>query len=546
MKSSWISKVLILLVIPWLLFAQEPETRPEKAPDEALKAKAHFLGAQLTSVIKLLRAFRPWEARELLEDSVLPGDLKNLLMGWSYHQEGKYTQATGFFDKVNKEKLGDDYFANRLDELANTGRALEGFRVYETENFSFRYQEGPDKVMLNFLPDIMEEIYDRYSKLFHYKRDAKIIVELMPDHQLFSYASALTREQIETTGTIALCVENRLVMITPRRVLQGYYWPDVIAHEFVHYILTKQSSDHVPLWMQEGVAKFFEARWEQDSVNPIDPGMESSLALAIEGDSLLTVDQMMPSFAALPTAALAQQAYAQTTAMIDYLCEIRSEDIVHRIVTGLNDTPDLNEVMKKNLDMDFQTFETSWREWLKGQGYQKHGHTREMGVSLLDSDGSAEKIDDVQVKDDSMRKHIRLGDLLLERNRYQAALKQYLKTSENGQKPGRQIVLRMIRCYNNLQKPKDILELIDNHVLDLDHDVTMLVYRAQAYMASGDLVRAEPLLRRAIRINPFNPEIFHTLMVLEQENGTEAGAVQAKEILEMLTAPRKAPDKEKS
>jgi len=202
--------------------------------------------------------------------------------------------------------------------------------------------------------------------------------------------------------------------------------------------------------------------------------------------------------------------------------------------------------MKKNLDMDFQTFETSWREWLKGQGYQKHGHTREMGVSLLDSDGSAEKIDDVQVKDDSMRKHIRLGDLLLERNRYQAALKQYLKTSENGQKPGRQIVLRMIRCYNNLQKPKDILELIDNHVLDLDHDVTMLVYRAQAYMASGDLVRAEPLLRRAIRINPFNPEIFHTLMVLEQENGTEAGAVQAKEILEMLTAPRKAPDKEKS
>lgn len=542
MKSLWTSKVLILLVLPWLLLAQEPK----KELSEAQKAQAHLLGAQLTEVVKLLRSFRPGEAREAVETSQLPPDLKNLLTGWTYHQEGRYKDAGAFFDKVNTEGLGDDYFVNRLDELSKTDKALEGFRVHETENFSFRYQEGPDKVMLYFLPDIMEEIYARYSKLFHYQRDEKIIVELMPDHQLFSYASALTRSQIETTGTIALCVENRLVMITPRRVLQGYYWPDVIAHEFVHYILTKQSSDNVPLWMQEGVAKFFEARWEHDSVNPIDPGMETSLATAIKGDSLLTVDQMMPSFAALPTAALAQQAYAQTTAMIDYLCEIRSEDIVHNIVTSLKDTPDMNEVMKQNLGMDFAAFESSWRTWLKTQGYQTHDQIREMGVSLLDADKVGEKIDDVNMEDDRLRKHVRLGDLLLERNRYEAALKQYQKTEVEGKKLGRQMVLRMIRCYNNLAKPGDVLELIEKQIFDLENDVTMLVFSARSYMAMGDMARAEPLLRRAIRINPFNPEIFQSLYSLEKENGTEAGVTRAKEILETLTAPRKAHDKEKS
>ena len=546
MKSLWTNKWLLLILLPCLAWAQEPEaTEPADPKPSQMDMEAVEMGKRLGKVIKKLRAFQPWEAHKLLEDAKLPSGLKYLLEGWAYHQEGDYKKASRAFEKVDKDQLsGDPYFSNRFEELSKTAAELADFTVLETENFSFRYQEGPDQAMIYYLQDIMEEVYARYAKLFKYVRDEKIIVELMPDHRLFSYASALTREQIETTGTIALCVENRLVVLTPRRVLQGYYWPDVIAHEFVHYILTKQSADNVPLWMQEGVAKYFEARWEREDINPLEPSLETSLALAIKDDSLLTVDQMMPSFAALPTAQLARQAYAQTAAMIDYLCKTKTEDIVHRIVVSLREEPDMDKVMQTHLGQNFDGFESSWRAWLKTQNYQEFDHIKEMGVSLLDEDAPVEKIEDLEKADQKHKKHLRLGDLLLERNRYGAALRQYEKTRDQSGKLSRQLVLRMLMCHSNLRQFQEMIDVIDNNVTDVENDVTMLVYKAEAQMGQQQNTRAEMLLERAIRINPFNPNIYQNLILLEQEAGNEMELEKLKKVMEALTSPARPQNKE--
>jgi hypothetical protein len=370
MTSSWTNKLILLALFAVLaggLAAQEVETGD--LGDGAAEAIA--LGKQLETAMRLLRAYQPDRVLQHLDTTRLPEPLKDMLRGWAWHQKGNYTKASDFFDGVEPDMLrGDTYLANRLSELKKTAKALQAFEVYETENFSIRYAQGYDRLMLQFLPEILERIYAGYGPMFDFEREEKIIVELMPDHELFSYASALTRQQIETTGTIALCVENRLVVLTPRRVLTGYYWPDVIAHEYIHYILTKQSADRAPLWLQEGVAKYFEARWESDDVDPLEPPLETALAQAIGDDSLLTVDQMMPSFAALPTAQLARQAYAQTTTMIDFLCAAHGEGIIHRVVTGLEVDGDLDRVLSEESDKDCDSFEASWREWLPNQGYR--------------------------------------------------------------------------------------------------------------------------------------------------------------------------------
>lgn len=544
MKSLWISSFLCFSVlIP--LAAQD--NRPDQPPPEAADKQAFALGQELAEVIGQLRAFQPEEAHQTLKTTRLPDGLRHMLEGWAYHQKGDYKQASRAFALVDKNELGNDpYFLNRFEELSKTAEELAHFSVFETQNFSFRYQEGPDKVMLFFLPELLEEVYARYAELFHYARDEKIIVELMPDHRLFSYASALTRTQIETTGTIALCVENRLVVLTPRRVLQGYYWPDVIAHEFVHYILTKQSSDNVPLWMQEGVAKYFEARWESDEVNPIDPALETSLAQAIVNDSLITVEEMKPSFAALPTAALARQAYAQTTSMVDYICALKGEDVVHRLVVSLKDTPDMDSVMQTHLGKSFDQFEEHWRDWIKEQGYQDHGARPAQGVTLLDEDGTGEAIVDVEARGKAQKKFMRLGDLLLERNRYEGALKQYRKSLDHIKTGhvGRQTVLRMLLCLENLSNHQEIIELIDTHIPDPRNDVTMLVYKARAHLGLDQTARAELLLDRAVKINPFNPEIYQVLQVLERETGDKAALTRLQEILAALETPTQSASKD--
>lgn len=551
MKSSSISKTWFCLIGLFLALCAHA-TEKKTSGLEAVKAKAIAMekvlriNQELETIIKLLRALQPEETLQYVEDSSLPEPMKDLFRGWSFHQIGNYEQASTFFHKIDPKELEeDDYFTNRLDELKKTADELREFEVLETENFSIRYQSGPDQVMLLFLPEILERIYDRFSVMFQYKRDKKIIVELMPDHRLFSYASALSKSQIETTGTIALCVENRLVVLTPRRVALGYYWPDVISHEFVHYILTKQSADQVPLWMQEGVAKYFEARWEREDANPLEPGMENSLVQAIENDSLLKVEDMMPSFAALPTAALARQAYAQTTTMIDYLVSLRGGDIIHQIVVGLKEHQDMDLVLNAYLGKDFESFESDWRDWLKQQPLQSHDSVAEMGVSLLESDAPVEQIEELEARNQESKKHVRLGDLLLERNRYQAALKEYLKKqTPEGEKLDRQILLRMLRCYLFLERHQEMLTLLENHVENLDQDTTMLVHMARATLGLNRTAEAKGMLERATRINPFNPSIFQLLLSLDQEDLTEIERERYSRALDYLTNPRPRPIKD--
>ena len=565
MKASWINNLFLSCLLASPVWAvQDPVTtapeenlvklgqpqeegQAEETPTREDMKEALEMGKALERAMRLLRAYQPKQVFDHLATTDFPEPLENLLMGWAYHQQGDYDAASTFFQKVDQEELkGDRYFANRLEELRKTADELKSFAVFETENFSFRYRVGADKVMLYLLPEIMERVYVKFSKLFHYTRDEKIIVELMPNYRLFSYASALSKTQIETTGTIALCVENRLVVLTPRRVLQGYYWPDVIAHEFVHYILTKQSSDHVPLWMQEGVAKYFEGRWDQDDINPLGEALESSLAFAIKEDILLTVDQMMPSFAALPTAAMARQAYAQTTAMIDYLCKRNGEDIVYQIVSGLKDQPNLDTVMMTQMGEDFAAFEKGWRQWLKEQPYRIHRPglmEEEQALSLLDEDAAVEQIQSLEEGNQEQKKHLRLGDLLLERSRYRAALKQYQKTIADQEILDRQVVLRLLECYRNLGQQQDIVNVIDRYVLDLERDTTMLIRKAQAQIASDKQAEAEVLLERAIRINPFNPEIYKLLLGMELDGEEKE---KYRNIINILNNPSavKAEDRE--
>src|SRR5207245_617002 len=58
-----------------------------------------------------------------------------------------------------------------------------------------------------------------------------------------------------------LCKYNRLMITSPRALLRGYAWLDTLSHEFVHYLVTRKGRNAVPIWLQEGLAKFLETRW---------------------------------------------------------------------------------------------------------------------------------------------------------------------------------------------------------------------------------------------------------------------------------------------
>ena len=107
----------------------------------------------------------------------------------------------------------------------------------------------------------------------------------------------LTRDQIETSGTIALCKFRRMMLLTPRWVLRGYPWAETLAHEYTHYVLWKRNGPTVPIWLHEGVARYEEVRWTGAPGAELTPFMMDVLAEGLRTDRLVTFDEMHPSFA---------------------------------------------------------------------------------------------------------------------------------------------------------------------------------------------------------------------------------------------------------
>src|SRR5256885_17065872 len=95
-------------------------------------------------------------------------------------------------------------------------------------------------------------------------------VEVYESAQALARVSPLTVAEIKASGTIALCKYNRLMITTPRALIRGYPWIDTLSHEFVHYLVTKKGRGNVPIWLQEGLAKFLETRWRGEPGMAVD------------------------------------------------------------------------------------------------------------------------------------------------------------------------------------------------------------------------------------------------------------------------------------
>ena len=157
-------------------------------------------------------------------------------------------QVTGNHSEVHEFKnlVYDTYEETKL------------FTTSESKHFIYRYQKGPDEILVHYATKVLEKSYEILGNIFNYYPKEKVLIEFYPSKESFSKISPLTVNDIATSGTVALCKYNRIMMISPGSLVRGYNWMDTLSHEYTHYILTKKSRNNLPLWMHEGIAKYLE------------------------------------------------------------------------------------------------------------------------------------------------------------------------------------------------------------------------------------------------------------------------------------------------
>ncbi len=497
---------------------------PEKAAEEIRSLIDHWQ----TDAAR--RAIQPWLERD--------GDapLFVVLNAQLLYYEGKYADAVSELNRL--ETLTSEWpegLQTFRAEVESTRQALVGYDEFRSENgrFVVRYK-GRDRILLPWILDVLQRQDDALAAHWGGRSEGSVLVEIYPRHEVLAAVTPLTEKDLETSGTIALCKYNKLMVTSPGGLVRGYGWRDTVAHEFVHYYITKLSGETVPIWLHEGIAKFDEAAWHREPDSPMDPPEEDLLARSLEAKKLITFEQMHPSMAKLPSQEAASLAYAEVHSVLKMLYQKKGYDGLKQLVQNLDQKLPMDLALKAVYGLDLQSLWTDWGKWALKQGLHTWPGLKHISLKFKRPGETEEEDDYDSVEDKKAKDFAKLGELLRARERPLAALREYekamavagegLPTVQNGASAA-------LLSLNRPEKVPELLRLVRVYYPTL---VTTWLHLGEAYLKMGDLDRAIEAFEEAVGINPFYPLPHEALAALYTQKGREKEASLARAALEIL------------
>jgi tetratricopeptide (TPR) repeat protein len=421
-------------------------------------------------------------------------------------------------------ELGDEI--RMLRDLARaTADATKGFLTTTRPgaHFVIAHASGKDALLAPYALDALEKAWRALGTDFGDSPAQPIRVEIYPEVADLAKVSTLTLKEIETSGTIALCKFNRLMIVSPRALIAGYPWLDTLTHEYTHFIVSRTSHNTVPIWLHEGLAKFEERRWrKEDRSGGLTPTMEHLLATGLQRKHLITFEQMHPSMAKLPSQEDTALAFAEVYTVVEYLVAQIGWDGVRKVIAEMKGGKTDAESVATVLGRPFAVFQHDWRGWLASRKLRAHPGLVPTALRFKKAP-DAKKTDDedlaATIGDEKVRKFARLGGMLRARRRLKAAASEYEKALELAGPGDPRVSSQLARTY---------LELGDHDRAIKTAEPLLALYPDQAgpnatvgesWLHKGDAAKAEPYLLAAIAISPFDPALHCGLERVYKQRG---------------------------
>ena len=413
--------------------------------------------------------------------------------------------------------------------------------LLESEHFKIRFRDK-DEIVAFYAQEVLEKTYRRIGAQLDFypaESDEKIAVEIYPDARGLSRATGLSIRQIETSGTIAVCKYHRLMIISPLAAANGYSWADTLAHEFIHLVISKKSRNKVPIWLHEGVAKYYESSWRGEPGLALSASSEKLLEDAVKDGGLITFDQMHPSMAKLPSQESAALAFAEVFTMIEFLNKRYGKDKLPKLLAHLSRSSSLDKSLKAIYGAPLGTLENKWKTYLKSRNYQRSKSTSVKKISLVGQE--AQQSDDrpiEEIKDPDIQKFARLGELLETRGHSLAAKREYQRAWEKSRASYPTLNYRYARLLLEDEDPS-LAQKVLKAALELfpeDGDSRLLAGRlALKKQAFRDALSHYQFV---LHQNPFNPEVHQAFAQIASQNQNQEGFERAKHFFNLASKPR--------
>ncbi|MET0389028.1 MAG: hypothetical protein ABW321_23845, partial [Polyangiales bacterium] len=226
-------------------------------------------GKDVGRVADLIEALQLEEAGRLLTEleAAYPGaapiEFQRALLTFYTGDYGKAVElADRAIERIGEAQAPKAWLSTR-ELIASTHEATRGYQheVSPDGRYSVAFPAGEDRMLLPYAFGVLAAMDHVLRNVVGMPLPGPIRLEIYPSAGALAHVSTLTLEQIETSGTVALCKWNRLMITSPRALVRGYPWVDTIAHELTHLYLSFATQERAPVWLQEGTAKLLERRW---------------------------------------------------------------------------------------------------------------------------------------------------------------------------------------------------------------------------------------------------------------------------------------------
>lgn len=453
--------------------------------------------------------------------------------------QGRYGEALSAFDRA----LAIDSSNQRRQALKLltqlTVDVHKSLKRHESAHFILFADDKRDGILAPLALDTLEKSYETTGAELGFYPKEKVRVEIAPDATSFNAISTLSLRDIEETGAVGICKFNKLMIISPRALSFGYRWLDSLSHEYQHYAIVALTNNQAPIWLHEGMARFYETRWRK-AAPPKDaaedyltPANQTLLVQALAKNQFVGFKDMEPSLIHLDTPEQVQLAYAEAASAVDFINQSKGAAGVRELLATLNDKPTA-EAIEKVYGLSFDAFQTKWKDFLKTKGLKEieGSHVRKFKVKK-DQGEDEEVVELGEIQSAVARNRTHLADQLLGKGRTAAAANEYQRALQVS--PHSPVILNKLgRMMIETNRPAEALPLFKK-ALDVDPDnVNTYVQLGRAENATKNFKEARSALEEAIQINPFNPLIYRLLGDTYAALGEQDKARLAKATLDRL------------
>ncbi len=476
-------------------------------------------------------------ARALIEPALKerPDDRAVLTVaGLVRFYEQRYDDAVALLEKGGFPTGSTNYLA-----LARAARDVtKDHRYAEGEHFVVSYPRGKDEVLVPYVLEALEAQRRALEQDLGWAPPGKVTIEFLNDTRELARVSTLSEEEIKTSGTIALCKFNKLMVVSPKALVKGYDWLDTAAHEYTHYVVTARTRNNTPIWLHEGLAKYSESRW-RGSGGELSALAAGQLRRALERNQLVTFQQMHPSMAKLPSQEMAALAFAEVMVAVEYLQSKGGRPLMNRILDHVARGETAEKAVAQGLGVSFETFLADWKRYMKARPLPEGG---DPGVEKLRFKGDPKHggthSEWAAIPDPRARGFARLGEILRERGRWSAARVEYAKAVARVGKGipvlSDKFAMAAMMSGRDEEARGALVEAVRHH----PRYAALHVHLARLDIKGKDWPQAKEQLLLANAVDPFDPEIHAGLAAVHEAQGDAGAASREKRFAQLLAGGR--------